>query len=79
MKLDRINLLFLMALIIERKIEYEYKLQKFIWYNIFIDDFTPNQFNGVVKCVNEIKNQSIYDVKIFNSNKERGYAFLEKK
>jgi len=82
LKLDRINFAFLDGSHEYRdvKIEYEYLNSKNLsGDNIFIDDFTPNQFNGVVKCVNEIKNQSIYDVKIFNSNKERGYAFLEKK
>ena len=58
------------------KIEYEYVNSKNLsGDNIFIDDFTPNQFNGVVKCVNEIKNQSIYDVKFLIQIRREGMHF----
>ena len=46
---------------------------------IFLDDVTPGSFDGVVKLVNEIKEENLYFITLLDSNPKRGYALLEHK
>ena len=46
--------------------------------NFFCDDYIHGRFDGIVKFINEIKNQNLYKVDILDSNPDRGYAILER-
>lgn len=46
---------------------------------IFLDDYTPGQFDGVVKLVEMVKIENLYIVETIFSTDKRGYAILRKK
>lgn len=46
---------------------------------IFFDDYTINQYDGIVKLISEIKASNTYSVSIHNPLENRGYAVLVKK
>tara|TARA_B110000211_G_C14049917_1_gene540735 strand:+ start:125 stop:946 length:822 start_codon:yes stop_codon:yes gene_type:complete len=81
--LDRINFSFLDGAhdYIDIKLEYEYVKSKNIKGDIiFIDDYTPLAFDGIVKLVNEAKEEGLYEVNcITSSPPNTGYAILTRK
>lgn len=75
--IERINFAFLDAqhtkISVLEEFNYIYPRQK----NgdiIFLDDVTPDIFNGVCEAVNEIETNFPYRVDRLNANKKRGYA-----
>ena len=81
LKLDRVHFAFLDGAHDYRDVkqEYEFIKEKNIKGDIiFCDDYIKGRFDGIVKFVNEIKSQNLYDVKILDSNSDRGYAILER-
>ena len=46
---------------------------------IMFDDVTPNHFNGIVKLVGEITDESKYNIELLMSSDYRGYAIATKK
>ena len=61
------------------KHEYEYvKKRNSKGDIIFCDDYIHGRFDGIVKFINEIKNQNLYKVEVLDSNSDRGYAILER-
>ena len=61
------------------KHEYEYvKKRNSKGDIIFCDDYIHGRFDGIVKFINEIKNQNLYKVDVQDSNPDRGYAILER-
>ena len=81
--LDRINFSFLDGAhdYIDIKLEYEYVKSKNIKGDIiFIDDYTPLAFDGIVKLVNEAKEEGLYEVNCITSSPPNpGYAILTRK
>ena len=62
------------------KLEYDWiKLRQETNDIIVLDDYTPYVFDGVVKLVEDIKKENIYNLEILYSTKDRGYAILQKK
>lgn len=45
---------------------------------IIFDDYTANQFDGVVRFVDKMKSKNEYDIKILYSEHQRGYAIATK-
>jgi len=79
--LDRVNFAFLDAEHTYKDVlsEYEYVSHKQIKGDIIVfDDVTPGTFNGVVKAVRKIEDESIYEVKYIKSSDKRGYAIAKK-
>ncbi len=46
---------------------------------IFLYDVTPGSYDGIVKLVNEIKEENLYFITLLDSDPKRGYALLERK
>ena len=62
------------------KHEYEYlKKRQKKGDIIFFDDVTPGVFDGIVKIIDEIKSENLYNVTLLNYSTKRGYALVEKK
>ena len=80
-KLSRINFAFLDGAHDYKTVKYEFlfvtKRQK---KNdlLILDDVTKDKFNGIVKLVEEIESNKSYDVKLIESETNRGYAILKK-
>ena len=45
---------------------------------IFFDDYTIGKFDGIVKLIDEIRNENDYEIKEIFSSKERGYILATK-
>ena len=81
LKLDRVHFAFLDGEhdYSDIKHEYEYVKDRNLKNDIiFCDDYIHGRFDGIVKFINEIKNQNLYKVDILDSNSDRGYAILER-
>ena len=79
--INRINFAFLDAQHEYENVmqEYKYVEKRQITNDIIIfDDVTENQFDGVVKAVNEIKKLGNYSVELFKSSDNRAYAVARK-
>jgi len=80
-KLARINFAFLDGAHDYKTVKYEFlfvsKRQK---KNdlLILDDVTKDKFNGIVKLVEEIESNKSYNVKLIESETNRGYAILKK-
>ena len=82
LNLERINFAFLDGSHDYEDVKIEYNYLKNCQKKgdiIFFDDVTPGVFDGIVKIVNEIKNENLYKVTFLNFNLKRGYALVEKK